>query len=148
MPTGREIILYVTERRNTSTKYGEQYLIWKGDVLNDNDLSKVLRESTTGDLSSVSVKSTTGTAVLDLMSSTTTKDMLGLRTLILNVKADGTIQEVIIQIQAMLGGPDPLDYLLSHRLKLLSEEKTVADCQINSNELLVCTEYLKPVSFC
>ena len=102
-------------------------------MLNDNDLSKVLRESTTGDLSSVSVKSTTGTAVLDLMSSTTTKDMLGLRTLILNVKADGTIQEVIIQIHAMLGGPDPLDYLLSHRLKLLSEEKTVADCQINSN---------------
>ena len=112
----------------------DQYLIWKADVLDDaHDLSKVLRESTTGDLSSVSVKSTTGTAVLDLMSSTTTKDMLGLRTLILNVKADGTIQEVIIQIQAMLGGPDPLDYLLSHRLKLLSEEKTVADCQINSN---------------
>jgi hypothetical protein len=68
------------------------------------------------------------------------KDMLGVRTLILIVKADDTIQDVIKQIQAMLG--HGLDYLLTHCEKSLNETSTLADCQIKSCDVLVFTECL------
>jgi hypothetical protein len=61
------------------------------------------------------------------------------------VKADDTIQDVIKQIQAMLGGG--LDYLLTHSEKLLRETTTVADCHIKRHDVLVFTECLIPEAY-
>ena len=96
---------------------------------------------TMGDISTVLLETTTGTAVMHLLSGTQIfdKDMLGLRASVLIVKADDTIQDVIKQVQAMLGGPD---YLLTHCEKLLSETTTVADCQIKSYDVHVFAECL------
>jgi hypothetical protein len=94
---------------------------------------------TTGPPHTEPLETTTGTVMMQMMNDIG-KDMLGVRTLILVVKADDTIQDVIKQIQAMLGGG--LDYLLTHCEKLLSETTTVADCQIKSYDVLVFTECL------
>jgi 6-phosphogluconate dehydrogenase len=105
-----------------------KHLIWKHDM-------------TTGDLITEPLETRWGTEVMHVMSGTQTvdKDMLGPRTLILIVKADDTIQDVIKQVQAMLCGPD---FLLTHCEKLLRETTTVADCQIESYDVLVSTACL------
>jgi hypothetical protein len=101
-------------------------LIWKPNV-------------TTGPTYIEPIDTTMGTVMMQMMN-VIDKDMLGVRTLILIVKADDTIQDVIKQIQAMLS--HGLDYLLTHCEKSLNEASTLADCQIKSCDVLVFTECL------
>jgi hypothetical protein len=131
-PTGKDITIFVTETRNTKSwvknEDWSKYLIWK-------------HRRSTGNPIKVPLDTTTGTTMIQLMNDID-KAMLGARTLILIVKADDTIQDVMNQVQAMLGGS--LDYLLTHCKKLLSETRTVADCQINSYDVFVLTECIFP----
>jgi hypothetical protein len=121
-PTGNNFMVFATETRKENDHRSKK-LIWK------------VHE--TGPPHTEPLDDMAGTLA---MMNVIDKDMLGVRTLILIVKADDTIQDVIKQIQAMLS--HGLDYLLTHCEKSLNEASTLADCQIKSCDVLVFTECL------
>jgi hypothetical protein len=124
-PTGNNFMVFATETRKEND-HRSKNVIWKVHM-------------TTGPPHTEPLDDTAGTLMMQMMNGID-KDMLGVRTLMIIVKADDTIQDVIKQIQAMLGGG--LDYLLTHCEKLLSETTTVADCHIKPYDVLVFTECL------
>jgi hypothetical protein len=139
-PTCTEVNLEVTEETSTrwvrnelcksvNIKPWNMSLIWKGDVLDcDGDLSKVLRETTTG------------AAVLHLIGGTQIfiTGPRGPREFVLNVDDDDTMGDVARQVQAILGGSE---YLLKQFGRYLDVEQTVAHYQLKSYDQLVCEEY-------
>ena len=122
-PTGKVVILTVTNEttfrqvkdelfKSENINPSSQHLIWNGEALHpDDDLSKVLLETTTG------------LAVLHLMGGTQIFVYDLNRKITLNVEADDTIRDVINHVIAMLGGSN---YVLERNGETLIEEKTVA----------------------
>jgi hypothetical protein len=138
-PTGKVVTLEVTTETSTRWVRDKLYesenikpwhmsLIWKGDVLGrDQDLSKVLLETTTG------------AAVLHLIGGTQIfVTGPGPRKFVLNVKDDDTMGDVARQVQAILGGSG---YLLETNGSYLDSKKTVAYYQLKSYDLLDFEEY-------
>jgi hypothetical protein len=100
------------------------YLIWKGEVLDyDEDLSKVLLETTTG---AVVLQFVGGMQIV-------VEDSNEPRKFILNVEPGDTIHSVTRQIQAILGGSG---YVLTHFGRVLSEGETVDSCNLKMFDLL------------
>ena len=136
-PAGKVVILTVTNEKtfrqvkdelfkSENINPSSQHLIWNGEALHpDDDLSKVLLETTTG------------LAVLHLMGGTQIFVYDLNRKITLNVEADDTIRDVINHVIAMLGGSN---YVLEHNRETLIEEKTVAYYQIKPYHMLYCTE--------